>query len=90
MEVSHYAGGCATALYTRKEEVTLPLVGLDSIMPQSHYRWYVPRLQVLLSGRTTYKDASYLLRFGVSITLQVVQFVVIGIWLKHHCPSTTM
>ena len=42
------------------------------VISQSHYRWYVPRLEVLLGGRNVPKDASYLPRFGVSVTLQEV------------------
>ena len=40
---------------------------IQTFIPLSHYRQYTPQIDVLLGGRTTFQDASYLSRFGVSI-----------------------
>ena len=49
------------------------------LKPESHYRRYFPRLEILLGSRTTSKENSFLPRFSVSITLQAVYFRIIGI-----------
>ena len=58
-----------------------------TLMSTSHYRWYIPRWEGLLSGGTTSKDATYLRRLGVSFTLQAEKFVVIGIGRVLQQPS---
>ena len=59
--------------YTRLSVMCQPL------MPYSYYRWYIPRLEVLLGSGTASKDSTYLQIFGVSFTLHVVQPRVIGV-----------
>ena len=57
----------------------------QDLVYHSHYRWYVPQLpqlEVLLGTRTAYKDATYLPRFGVSFTLQVV-CATVGSFTRH-------
>ena len=46
--------------------------GLLRLILQSTYRWYILWLEALLGSGTASKDVSYLLKFGVFITLQAV------------------
>ena len=51
-------------------------------MAQLHYKWYVPRIEVSHRGGNASKDTSYLLRFGVSITIQgVYLFIYLGFYV---------
>ena len=62
--ISNFGGNYGLSCWKR--------AGKKSQTPHSHYRWYVPRLLVLLRSRIVSKDTTYLSRFGVLFTLLVV------------------